>query len=154
MVDLNEKAWLVALIGGVLTLVAILTPFSWGIVPEGFIGWWMLGFVISTTDGFELGFTSNIEIIIGGVIFAIILLVFGILIIIASIRAKSSFNKTNAYIWMISGIVLFFFTTVLIIVILVLVDYYILGYMIGPALIIPYIGAILALLPGIVKIRE
>ncbi|TXT66365.1 MAG: membrane protein of unknown function [Promethearchaeota archaeon] len=114
----------------------------------------MLGFVISTTDGFELGFTSNIEIIIGGVIFAIILLVFGILIIIASIRAKSSFNKTNAYIWMISGIVLFFFTTVLIIVILVLVDYYILGYMIGPALIIPYIGAILALLPGIVKIRE
>ncbi|TXT66364.1 MAG: hypothetical protein BAJALOKI3v1_30022 [Promethearchaeota archaeon] len=28
MVDLNEKAWLVALIGGVLTLVAILTPFS------------------------------------------------------------------------------------------------------------------------------
>ncbi|MBD3212582.1 MAG: hypothetical protein GF311_08235 [Candidatus Lokiarchaeota archaeon] len=154
MVDFNEKAWLVALIGGILALVAIITPFSWGIFPEGFIGWWMLGFVITTTDGFEIGFTSNIEIIIGGVIFTIILLVFGILIIIASIRARSSFKKSNVYIWIISGIILLFFTTVVITVILVLADYFIVGYMIGPALIIPYIGAILALLPGIIQLRK
>ncbi|MFX1302145.1 MAG: hypothetical protein ACFE9X_02180 [Promethearchaeota archaeon] len=94
---LKDKAWQVALVGGILTLIGWITPFRWA----------SIGVYTSMTWSWGLAYDTYI-----GIIFAAQISVAGILIIISAIitlitsylSKKRENLKLMAILWLVSGI--------------------------------------------------
>lgn len=153
MADLNEKAWLMALIGGILGIIAVFTPMSIYIGPGGFFGIFTFGVYIGVGGGFDFGIIA-IEFVIIGSIISLLLLAFSIMLLVTAIVGKKSSGKAIPILWIVSGVFLILIPTISIILIMIIAPFLIFGYWIGPALIIPYIAASLSIFSAIVKLRR
>jgi len=153
MAALDEKAWIMALVGGILGIIAVFSPISMYIGSGVFLGIFTFGFYIIFDPGFDFGIIDMEFVIIGSII-SVLLLVFAIMLLITAIVGKKSSAKAIPILWIVSGVFLILIPTVSIILIIIIAKFLIFGYWIGPALIFPYIAAFLSIFSAIVKLRR
>jgi len=153
MADLNEKAWIMALVGGILGIIAVFTPMSMYIGPGGFFGIFTFGVYIGVGGGVDFG-VIDIQFVIIGSIISLLLIAFAIMLLITAIVGKKSSGKAIPILWIVSGVFLILIPTFSIIFSLIIAPFLIIDYWIGPALIIPYIAASLSIFSAIIKLRR
>jgi hypothetical protein len=150
MVNIKEKLWIFALVGGVLGVIAFFTP-AWS-VSEGMV--WLWNFY---TGPYGSGFIDTEEPIFTlGVISTIFLLVGFVVLLITAILSKLK-NRNFNIIWLIGGIL----TAISPIIYLAggAIEYSGIWqyYNVSSSLILPFIAAwfgIFAGIQGILKRRE
>ena len=158
MSTIKEYAWVFSLVGGVLTLIALLTPaasdFYSGYLVSGSFMVWMWGLVSLNFSDYEydiyiheVAFTDNIRILIPCIICSMIILACVIVIIASAINYRKV--ERGAEMWLFSAITIIISTIAWIIAIEAAYIFESMSFWLevnpGFGVIGPFIGASLAL---------
>lgn len=112
MVDINvfkKNLWVIPLVGGILLLLSVFAPASYLIVGSYFTHFWMWGLAVGgigfTVTG--ISFNLQIEVIVSGLLFTILILICSILTMILAMKIKKGTRKIDELnnFWISSGLI-------------------------------------------------
>lgn len=166
MSTIKERAWIISLVGAVLTLIALLTPAAYDFyrdyLARGSFMVWMWGLVSLNLSDYEydiyiheLAFTDNIRIFIPCIICSIIIISSVIVIIVSAINYRK--ENRGALTWLFSAIAIIISTIAWMVAIEIVYIFESMSFWLevnpGFGVIGPFIGASLALVGfGVSKI--
>ena len=88
--------WIPPLLGGVLSLIALLTPAICKTIPENYYYIWMWGLLsYKLYDGTDTLFTDNVKLLIPSIICSIIVFIFALTMIISANTNRIGKEKFN-----------------------------------------------------------
>ncbi|MFX1301954.1 MAG: hypothetical protein ACFE9X_01220 [Promethearchaeota archaeon] len=134
---IKDKAWLITLVGSVLSLIGWCTPYIWVQMGSVYAMTWSWGLIVTS-----MGSGFSVDLMIGG----ILIIIGAILGIATGYLAKSRENlKTMAIAWLVSGIL---------VLVGVIIPVAMMGMAVGLSIgfFLPLIGSILAIIAGILPL--